>query len=217
MNQQLCRLLLIYAGLFGDCRPASAACDIDIKLFDSQGLEIPGHIRKVMTSLERTERESRRPNVEAVPMITGQRISFGDPLTPGQRITLSIVGPKGLSYDPSFSFAECGQRQSIVLGRLEMGGGEGHSEVSGRLVGCAEYKDSWVRLMPMFGMNEQALNPEVVIDRKSGRFRVSAFLPGVRHVAVVGRGNSVIVAFGVNLIEGGQVTLGDISIRAKCK
>lgn len=209
--------LLMLIGSFAGCGFAQSECYIDVKAYNPEGLVILGTITKAFAYSAQSERSQRRSIAETAPSIKGMRVTFGTPPEPGQQVNLRIVDGKGTPFEIVFSFKGCGQRQTIVLGRREHGGGEGHSAVKGRVIGCIEYKDWWVKLMPMFGWNEQALNPEASINQKTGAFSISAFLPGVRHILVIGSGNTALSAHGVNLVEGGQITLRDVSVSDKCR
>jgi hypothetical protein len=188
-----------------------------VKAFNPEGLAVFGTITRVAPYLAESGRGQHGQKAETLPIITGMRLSFGTPPEPGQQLSVRIVDGKGLPFEIVFSFSECGQQHTVVLGRRESGGGEGHSVVTGRVKGCIEYRDWWVKLMPMFGMNEQALNPESSINQRTGAFSISAFLPGVRHILVIGAGNSPIAVHGVNLVEGGQIKLQDILVSRKCR
>lgn len=204
-------------GPFACCGLGQSKCYVDLKAFNPEGLAVFGTITRVSAHSAESDRGEHGQKAKTIPTIKGMRISFDTPPETGQQLSLRIVDGKGLPFEIVFSFGECGQRQTVVLGRREIGGGEGHSVVTGRVKGCIEYRDWWVKLMPMFGMNEQALNPEGSIDQRTGAFSISAFLPGVRHILVIGAGNSPISVHGVNLVEGGQITLRDIVVDHKCR
>lgn len=207
----------MFFGPFACCGLGQSKCYVDLKAFNPEGLAVFGTITKISAYSARSGSGQHSQKAETIPIIRGMRISFGTPPEPGQQLSVRIVDGKGLPFESVFSFSECGQRQTVVLGRRENGRGEGHSVVTGRVKGCIEYRDWWVKLMPMFGMNEQALNPEASINQRTGAFSISAFLPGVRHILVIGAGSSPISAHGVNLVEGGQITLRDILVSDKCR
>jgi hypothetical protein len=115
------------------------------------------------------------------------------------------------------AYHSCQQRVSVVIRQQKLMGFIGdvaHEVVVGRLNGCRNAGDWWVRVLPMHGQPSMAFEGHV---RTDGSFEVPGHFDRSRHILVVGFGREVIESRAIDLNNADHaLDVGEIDIRKKC-
>ncbi len=214
--RRLIKTILLLIGACGVPLLTAAPCIVSIYPHDETGLRIAAVITAA-TYLPDEGSSTVDPKLRNAPIqILRSRLILPVEPDPAQRIRVEMKGKDGKSIVEFLEFLHCGQRHSFSKGLAEEGNGEGYSAVSGRLTGCPEYRNWWVRMMPMFSFSDLTPIPEADVDGKSGRFQLLGFITGIRHIIVVGVGKEAVHAVAVNVVGGGAVEAPTVNVSGKC-
>lgn len=210
-------VVISHLGLAGGIAAHASECRVSFHLYDSNGHSLRGELVEMSYIKENGDRYLPKQDQRAPFRLEKQQIVFGREPNAGDRFWVRLKEPTGGYREDQFYFGYCGQRQSIISGSNEVAGGEGFTRVEGRLIGCRGYRDWWVKLVPMFGYQEQALNPEGDVDVRTGEFKVAGSIPGVRHVLIVGRGRAAVTVTAVDTSKSGTSVLKEMDMRDHCQ
>lgn len=190
-------------------------CFVEFAVYDTTGNRLNGfEVENVTGQEERSgmwlgNRQELEPEILR-PVRQGSMLYFRrellDPPTP-LFVRLERSQP-WRSTSAGIVLTSCRQRESLFLGGNETG-----VRRQGRLVGCSFDADWWIRYGSLFG---PTITYETRVEPTTGLFPLSARYVD-RQLIVVGKGNSPIKAFAVDISPmDGEKALGSFDVSDSC-
>jgi hypothetical protein len=207
----------IFCGL-SICSLASC-CDLKLDVVDRFGLSRPFRI----TTVSRTDLPSENlldPSFPGISLSSDKRSislshkSVGLVLRISANVNIRTSEAKIVSRD--VQFLSCGQKSTIVAEEVAADEDTLATAVIGKIDGCDCSRGLWVRLVPMFGVENRTPWSEADVDRSSCGFELGGQFHGSRHILVLGSKNRAVATKSIDLVSNTRNVLPKLDFARPC-